>query len=478
VATQQNQFDVLVLGAGVGGYPAAIRAAQLGAKVALVEKEYVGGTCLNVGCIPSKALIHVADTLRGFEHYDEFGIGVSKPSFDMSKAVEFKNKVVKQLTGGVGQLLKANGVTVFDGLGTPLSPNKVRIEGKNGTQEVTCSKLILANGSVIAKPPFPGMDGKNVIFSDDALSLKKAPASMICIGGGIIGVELACAFAAFGTKVTVIEMLPSIIANEDPEVADFLARSMKKQGIDIFVNSPVQRIEDDGKKVVAKTPDGEKTFSAEKVLVVVGRSPNNTGLDELKRQGLKVERGRVEANERMETNLPGVYAVGDLVGRTMLAHVASTEGEIAAEQAMGYKDASGHTPTMDYSAFPRPIYTHPEIASVGLTEAAAKERDPKARAEKFPFRANGKALSMAEADGFVKVILGQYGEVLGAVIVGSDATNLITEYTLSMTAELTSDEIVATIHPHPTLSEALREAVLAAEGRPIHIALRQPALRR
>ncbi len=185
----------------------------------------------------------------------------------------------------------------------------------------------------------------------------------------------------------------------------------------------------------------------------------------------------MQVNERMETNLPGVYAVGDLVGRTMLAHVASTEGEIAAENALGYKDASGQTPTMDYSAFPRPIYTHPEIASVGLTEAAAKERDPKAHADKFPFRANGKALSMAEADGFVKVVLGQYGEVLGATIVGPDATNLITEYTLSMRAELTTDEILATIHPHPTLSEALREAVLAAEGRPIHIALRQPVRR-
>ncbi len=474
MATQQNQFDVLVLGAGVGGYPAAIRAAQLGAKVAIVEKEWLGGTCLNVGCIPSKALIHIADTLRGFEHYDEFGIGAGKPSFSMSKAVEFKGKVVHRLTSGVGQLLKANGVTIFDGLGTPLSANRVRIEGKNGTQEVTTGKLILANGSVVMKPPIPGMDGKNVIFSDDALSLQDVPKSMVCIGGGIIGVELACAFAAFGTKVTVIEMLPSIIASEDPEVAALLARSMKKQGIEILVNSPVQRIEDSGKqkKVVAKTPDGEKEITAEYVLVVVGRGPNNAGLDELKRQGLAMDRGRVQANERMETNLPGVYAVGDLVGKTMLAHVASTEGEIAAENAMG------HHAAISYAAFPRPIYTHPEIASVGLTEAAAKERDPKAHAEKFPFVANGKALSMAESDGFVKVIIGQYGEVLGATIIGPDATNLITEYTLSMAAELTTEEIIATIHPHPTLSEALREAVLAAEGRPIHIALRQPAMRR
>ncbi len=475
MATEQHQFDVLVLGAGVGGYPAAIRAAQLGARVAIVEKEYLGGTCLNVGCIPSKALIHVADTLRNFDLHEGFGIHTDKPKFDMRQAVTFKEKVVKQLTGGVGQLLKANGVKVFEGLGTPLSPNRVRIEGKDGSrQEVTTGKLILANGSVTLKPPFPGIDGERVIFSDDALSLKEAPRSMICIGGGVIAVELACAFAAFGTKVTVVEMLPSIVATEDPEVISLLAREMKKQGIEIFVDSTVQSIGDSGKqkKVVAKTANGEQTFTADSVLVAVGRGPNNAGLDELKRQGLAMDRARVKTNERMETNLPGVYAVGDLVGKTMLAHVASTEGEVAAENALG------HAATMDYSAYPRPIYTHPEIASVGLTEAAAKERDPKAHAEKFPFRANGKALSMDEADGFVKVILGQYGEVLGATIIGPDATNLITEYTLAMRAELTSDEIIATIHPHPTLSEALREAVLAAEGRPIHIALRQAAARR
>jgi dihydrolipoamide dehydrogenase len=471
---EQNQFDVLVLGAGVGGYPAAIRAAQLGARVAIVEKEYLGGTCLNVGCIPSKALIHIADTLRNFDLYEDFGIHTEKPKFDMRQAVAFKEKVVKQLTGGVGQLLKANGVKVFEGLGTPLSANRVRIEGKDGTQEVTTSKLILANGSVTLKPPFPGIDGERVIFSDDALSLKEAPKSLICIGGGVIAVELACAFAAFGTKVTVIEMLPSIVATEDPDAITLLTREMKKQGIEIFVDSTVQSIGESGKQkqVIAKTASGEQAFTADYVLVAVGRGPNNAGLDELKKQGLAMDRARVKTNERMETNLPGVYAVGDLVGKTMLAHVASTEGEIAAENAMG------HDATMDYNAYPRPIYTHPEIASVGLTEAAAKERDASARAEKFPFRANGKALSMDEADGFVKVILGQYDEVLGATIIGPDATNLITEYTLAMRAELTSDEIIATIHPHPTLSEALREAVLAAEGRPIHIALRQPAARR
>src|SRR5579862_3703232 len=207
VANEEQQFDVVVIGAGPGGYVAAIRAAQLGAKVAIVEKEYIGGTCLNVGCIPSKALIHIADTLRNFDLYEDFGIHVEKPKFDMRQAVTFKEKVVKQLTGGVGQLLKANNIKVFDGLGTPLSANRVRIEGKDGKQEVTASKLILANGSVTLKPPFPGINGERVIFSDDVLSLKEAPRSMICIGGGVIAVELACAFAAFGTKVTVIEML-------------------------------------------------------------------------------------------------------------------------------------------------------------------------------------------------------------------------------------------------------------------------------
>jgi dihydrolipoamide dehydrogenase len=467
---------VLVIGAGVGGYPAAIRAAQLGARVGIVEKQYIGGTCLNVGCIPSKALLHVAHLYAAFDEMGQMGIEASKPSIDMGVAVAYKEKVVKQLTGGVGQLLKANGVTIFEGTAEMQSPTQVRVTLKDGsTQDLRTSKLILANGSKAARPPFPGIDGRNVIFSDDALSLSAVPSSLVCIGGGVIAVELACMLNAFGTEVTIVEMLPAIIANEDEETRNALARSLTKRGVKIVTGAKVESIEDaDGKKrVTATTSDGSKqTFDGEYVLVAVGRQANPVGLDALVKAGLKMERGCVVANEKMETNLPGVYAIGDLVGRTWLAHVAETEGEVAGE------NATGHEAQMDYNVIPRPIFTFPEIASVGLSEQQAREQNANIKVGKFPWVANGKALASNDAEGFTKVIVGEYGEILGATIFGPDATNLITEYSLAMRAELTVDEIMATVHPHPTYSEALREAVLAAEGRPIHIYQRPAAAAR
>ena len=476
MATEQNEFDVVVIGAGIGGYVAAIRAAQLGAHTAIIEKEYIGGTCLNVGCIPSKALLHVAQLYAQFQDFKKLGIEVPQsPAFDMAVAVAYKDKVVKQLTGGVSQLLKANGITVFEGLGEPLSPTRVRIAGSDGTsREIAGRKLILANGSVTIKPPFPGINGSNVIFSDDAMNMPKVPESLVCIGGGVIAVELACMFDALGTKVTIVEMLPSIIANEDDEVSQALTRSLVKRGIDINTNARVESIADAGgkKRVTATTPSGEKTFDGEYVLVAVGRAANPSGLDQLIQQGLAMDHGRVVADEHMETNLPGVYAIGDLVGRTWLAHVAETEGEVAAENAMG------QTAEMSYLVVPRPIFTFPEIASVGLSEKQARERGGTIHAEKFPWVANGKALATNETEGFTKVILGEYGEILGAAIFGPDATNLITEFSLAMRAELTADEVLATIHPHPTYSEALREATLAAEHHPIHIFLRNVAAQR
>ena len=476
MATDQNQFDVFVVGAGIGGYVAAIRAAQLGGRIGIVEKQYIGGTCLNVGCIPSKALLHIAQIYAQFEELGKLGIKVeTPPKFDMRTAVAFKDKVVKQLTGGVGQLLKANGVTIFEGSADVKSPTQVSISLKDGgTREITTRKLILANGSVVIRPPFPGIDGRNVIFSDDAMNMPKVPESLVCIGGGVIAVELACMFHALGTKVTIVEMLPSIIANEDEEVSKALARSLSKRGIQINTGATVESIADAGnlKRVTASTSDGQKTYDGEYVLVAVGRKANPAGLDGLIAAGLAMERGRVAANERMETNLSGVYAIGDLVGKTWLAHVAETEGEVAAENALG------HEAKMDYNIVPRPIFTFPEIASVGLTEAQARERAQNVSAEKFPWVANGKALASDETEGFTKVILGDYGEILGAAIFGPDATNLITEFSLAMKAELTADEVIGTIHPHPTYSEALREATLAAGHRPIHIFMRSAATAR
>jgi dihydrolipoamide dehydrogenase len=473
VANEEREFDILVIGAGIGGYVAAIRAAQLGARAGVIEKQYIGGTCLNVGCIPSKALLHVAQVYTELKEADKFGIHIEgQASIDMGAAVAFKSKVVKQLTGGVAQLLKANKVAVFDGTAEALSPTRVKVTQKDGaTVELTTKKLILANGSETIVPPFPGVDGKNVIFSTEALEMPKVPESLVCIGGGVIAVELACMFHALGSQVTIVEMLPSLIANEDEEVTKALTRSLTKRGITVATGARVESISDaDGmKRVTAMTESGPKTFDGEYVLVAVGRKAHTQGIEALVSAGLAMDRGKVVANERMETNLPGVYAIGDVVGRTWLAHVAETEGEVAAENAMG------HEARMDYTVVPRVIYTFPEIAAVGLTEQQARERGGAVQVGKFPWVANGKALATAETEGFTKVILGEYGEILGASIFGPDATNLITEFSLAMRAELTADEALATIHPHPTYSEALREAIMSAEGRPIHIYQRPAA---
>jgi dihydrolipoamide dehydrogenase len=462
-----KQYNVAVIGAGPGGYVAAIRAAQLGASVAIVEKQYMGGTCLNVGCIPSKALLHVAETLHHIEGLEELGIHLPKPpTFEMSKALAFKDKVVKRMTSGVSSLMKANNIDVFDGLGSVDASRTVTVAKSDGSSEqFKADKIILANGSVPLIPPFPGVDGKNVVNSDTCWNITKVPESLICVGGGVIGIELACMYSALGSKVTIVEMLPHILAPVDEEVRKLLVRVLSKRGIEIVTGAKVEAIADEGngKKVVASTDKGQQSFSGEYVLIAVSRRANTSGLEKLIEQGLDTNRGIVRVNEKMETNLPGIYAIGDLVHGAGLAHVASMEGEVAADNAMG------HSATMDYAVIPNPIYTFPEVAFVGLTEAQAKERYPDARVERFPWVAIGKAVAIGDTEGFVKVITGKYGEILGAHIIGPDATNLISEYSVAMRGELTTDEIIETIHPHPTLSEGLREAILAVEGRPVHI---------
>lgn len=466
-----NHYNVAVIGAGPGGYVAAIRAAQLGAKVAIVEKQYLGGTCLNVGCIPSKAMLHIAEVMHSMEALEELGIHLPQPpTFDMAKAVVFKDKVVKRMTGGVGVLMKGNGVDVYDGLGTVDASRTVTVKKNDGTdQQFSADKIILATGSVPLMPPMSGIDGKNVMNSDTCWNLPKTPESLVCVGGGVIGMELACMFNALGTQVTVLEMLPNILAPVDEEVRRLLVRILSKRGINIVTGAKVEGIEDEGgqKKVITTTDKGQQNFPAEYVLMAVSRRANTSGLEQLMEQGLDNDRGRVRVNEKMETNLPGIYAIGDLVHGAGLAHVASTEGEVAADNALG------HEAKMDYHVIPNPIYTFPEIAFVGLTEADAKKQYPEARVERFPWTAIGKAVAIAETEGFTKVILGKYDEILGAHIIGPDATNLISEFSVAMRGELTADEIIETIHPHPTLSEGLREAILAVEGRPIHIPPKQ-----
>jgi dihydrolipoyl dehydrogenase len=473
-----TQYDVAVIGSGPGGYVAAIRAAQLGAKTAIVEKQYLGGTCLNVGCIPSKAMLHIAEVMQTVESMGDLGIELSQPpKVNMSKVVAFTQSVVKRMTGGIGTLMKGNHIDVFDGLGTVDASRTVTVTKGESTksdgapQQFSANKIILATGSVPLIPPFPGVDGQNVINSDTCWHLPKLPDSIICVGGGVIGVELACMFDGLGAQVTIVEMLPNILAPVDDEVRNLLVRALTKRGITVATNAKVETVSDEGnlKKVIASTPEGQKSFTGEYVLMAVSRRANTSGLERLMEQGLDNDRGRVRVNEKMETNLPGIYAIGDLVHGAGLAHVASTEGEVAAENAMG------HATKMDYNVVPNPIYTFPEIAFVGLTEAQAKEKNPQIRVERFPWAANGKAVGSAHAEGFTKVILGKYNEILGAHIIGPDATNLVTEYSVAMRNELTADEIIDTIHPHPTLSEGLREAALAAEGRPIHIPPKQAA---
>ncbi|GCE19633.1 dihydrolipoyl dehydrogenase [Dictyobacter kobayashii] len=467
-----THYDVAVIGAGPGGYVAAIRAAQRGAKVAIVEKQYMGGTCLNVGCIPSKAMLHIAETLHSLSSVAELGIMLPQPpTFDMVKAVAFKDKVVKRMTSGVSTLMKGNNVDVFDGLGSVDASKKVTVT-KNGTsQEFSADNIILATGSVPLMPPMPGIDGDRVMNSDTCWNLPKTPESLICVGGGVIGIELACMFNALGTKVTILEMLPNVLAPVDEEVRKLLVRILGKRGIEIVTNAKVESIEDaNGQKKVNTTTDkGQQSFQGEYVLMAVSRRANTSGLEKLMEQGLDTDRGRVRVDEHMQTNLPGIYAIGDLVHGAGLAHVASTEGEIASD------NATGHAAIMNYDVIPNPIYTFPEIASVGLTEAQAREKYPEVRVDRFPWTAIGKAVAIGETEGFTKVIIGKYGEFLGAHIIGPDATNLITEYSLAMRGELTVDEIEETIHPHPTLSEGLREAVLAVEGHPIHIPPKQVA---
>ena len=462
-----THYDIAVIGSGPGGYVAAIRAAQLGAKVAIVEKQYLGGTCLNVGCIPSKAMLHIAEVLHNMSSLGELGINLPQPpTFDMKQGVVFKDKVVKRMTGGVGVLMKGNNIDIFDGLGTVDASRSVTVMKNDDSQEkFDADKIILATGSVPLVPPFPGIDGRNVMNSDTCWNLPDTPKSLICVGGGIIGVELACMFNALGSQVTILEMLPDILTPVDEELRKLLVRVLSRRGIKIVTGAKVESLADEGdeKKVTVSTEKGQESYTGEYVLIAVSRRANNSGLEQLMEHGLDNDRGRVRVNEKMETNLPGFYAIGDLVHGAGLAHVASTEGEIAAD------NATGHQAVMDYNVVPNPIFTFPEIAFVGLSEADAKAKYPEARVDRFPWSANGKAVAIAETDGFTKVIIGKYGELLGAHIIGPDATNLISEYSVAMRGELTVDEIAETIHPHPTLSEGLREAVLAAEGRPIHI---------
>ena len=459
----EHDVDVCIIGTGPGGYIAAVRAAQLGMKVAVVEREELGGVCLNRGCIPTKAMLRSAELFMTMQHSADYGILAENVTVDFSKVVARREKVVKQLTGGVGGLLKSYGVEVVKGTATlGAERGKVRVSG--GTDAtVNAKNVIIATGSSPAKLPIPGADGPGVIDSDGALALTEIPKSMLIIGGGAIGTEWACVFGAFGTKVTVVEMLPTLLPLEDEEMGRTLARSLQRQGVTIHTEAKLEEISqgDDGLSVgVLTLKDGkQERVSAEKVLVGVGRKPNSADLG-LEALGVTLDRrGFVEVDEYLRTSAGNVYAIGDVTGKQLLAHLAMHQGVSAAEAIAG----KGHP--MDYKVVPACTYTHPEVASVGLSEKKAREQGYDVRIGKFPFQANGRALTHGDAEGMVKIVAdAKYGELLGVHIIGPTASELIPEAALGIRLESTLEDIAHTIHAHPTMAEAVGQAAWAALG--------------
>ena len=460
---------VLVIGGGPGGYVAAIRAAQLGAEVTVVEKQHLGGTCLNVGCIPTKCLLHSAELVEDIKNQGkEIGVEVEGVKVNFPQVIAHKNAISKQLTSGVAGLLKLNKVKKVDGEAAFVGEKRIRVTKPDGSaEEMTADAIIVATGSVNAVPPIPGIrENPNCIDSTGALSLEKLPESMVVIGGGVIGLELACAYAAFGTRITVVEAMDHMLPMLDGDLTAVGVAHMKKMGIAFALECPVQAVETSpvGAKVVCTTKSGDTvTFEAEKVLVAIGRKANTASLD-LEAGGIRNDRGRILVNDRMQTNVPGVYAIGDCVfGKAQLAHTASAMGEVAAENIMG------HDSTYDESTNPTCVYMEPEAASVGLTEEQCKAKGLDYKVGKFPMSANGKALIINGGEGLVKIISdAKYGEVLGMHIIGPRATDLISEGALAIRLEATVDELISTIHSHPTVTETIREAALNAMGRAIH----------
>jgi dihydrolipoamide dehydrogenase len=464
-----ENFDVVVIGAGPGGYVAAIRAAQLKQKVAIVDKQWLGGVCLNVGCIPSKSLLRnaeIAHTLR--ERGKDFGFSFENLKLDYGVAVKRSRQNSDRLVKGVGFLMKKNNIAVFMGEARLTKPTTVSVKDKDGKlTELTAKNIIVATGASATVPGAWKVDGEKVVTYTEAILQDKLPKSVVVIGSGAIGVEFSTIWSSYGVDVTIVEMLPRIVPLEDEEVSKELEKEFKKRGIKIMTGHKVESVEATkaGVKVKVSAEGKETVLEADQALVAIGFRPNSKGLG-LEEVGVKInERGFVEVDEKMQTNMPGIWAIGDVTGKLMLAHVGSAMGIICAENIAG-----AETTTLDYEMMPRATYSYPQVASFGLTEAQAKERGHTIKIGRFPFQPNGKALGLGDYAGFVKLVVDEkYGEILGAHMIGPEVTELLPELTLAHMMELTPHEIARNVHAHPTLSEVLMEAAHGADGTPIHI---------
>lgn len=466
---EKIESDITIIGGGPGGYVAAIKAAKMGAKVVLVEKESLGGTCLNWGCIPTKALVRSAEVYDSLKEAESFGLSVKEYSVDMEKVINRKSSIVSKLVGGIQYLVEKNSIKLINGTGKLVDKNTVKAETEDKIVEIDSKNIILATGSETVYLPIPGANSKGVLTSKEILDMKVLPKKLAVIGGGVIGMEFAFIYASFGVEVFVVEYLDNVLQMLDQDIIDEIKTAAEKKGIKLYTGSRVEEIIDteDDKCVVRFTKGGEsKYISVDKVLMSVGRKPYLEGLGiEEAGIGLNDNKKGIKVNSQMQTNIPNIYAIGDVTNIIQLAHVASHQGIVAVENIMG------HNVEMDYSAVPSAIFTHPEIATVGLTEKYAKSKGMDVEVGKFPYAANGKALTMGDERGFIKVIKDKASnKVVGAGIIGINSADLISPLTLAIRNGLTTKQIVETIFAHPTTAEVIHEGVLSVEGGALHFA--------